>query len=305
MRATVLTNRQFLPSYYLMRLHVQGLAPAFTPGQFVMVRPAAVGDPFLPRAFSIMRRAPGPRGIGGHGRGEARGRKDGGSGVGGEIEIVYRALGRGTTLLAALGRGNALEVLGPLGHGFRPAPGPAVLVGGGVGIPPLVALAESLASDRRRTPTRTGRRDSGLGTRDPGPLVLVGGRTRQDVLGVADFRRAGCRVQVATDDGSVGHHGLVTDLLEAWLEKIGHGHGNRNGGGRPTVYACGPEGMLKAVYRIAMQADLPCQLCLEANMACGFGGCMGCAIPVRGEGMGAYKLCCKDGPVFDARELRW
>jgi dihydroorotate dehydrogenase electron transfer subunit len=129
----------------------------------------------------------------------------------------------------------------------------------------------------------------------------VGGRTKLDVLGVADFRRAGCRVQVATDDGSVGRRGLVTDLLESWLE----GDGNRHAGARPTVYACGPEGMLKAVRRIALAAGLPCQLSLEANMACGFGGCMGCAIPVRGEGMGAYKLCCKDGPVFDARELRW
>jgi dihydroorotate dehydrogenase electron transfer subunit len=280
MRATVLTNREFLPRYYLMRLHVPGFAPAFSPGQFVMVCPAAVGDPFLPRAFSILRQAPARR--------AARG--------GAEIEIVYRASGRGTTLLSTLGRGNAMQVLGPLGgHGFRAAPNPAILVGGGVGIPPLVALAESLAAARRRRATPRTKSDSG-------PLALVGGRTRQDLLGVADFRRAGCRVQVATDDGSVGHRGLVTDLLETCLERAGDGNA---GARRPTVYACGPEGMLKAVHRIALAAGLPCQLSLEANMACGFGGCMGCAIPVRGEGMGAYKLCCKDGPVFDARELRW
>jgi dihydroorotate dehydrogenase electron transfer subunit len=126
----------------------------------------------------------------------------------------------------------------------------------------------------------------------------VGGRTKDDVLGVADFRRAGCRVRVATDDGSAGHHGLVTDLLEAVLAR-------RDGGARPAIYACGPEGMLRAVRRIALEGDVPCQLCLEANMACGFGGCMGCAIPVMGEGMEAYRLCCKDGPVFDAQELRW
>ncbi len=290
MRATVLTNREFLPSYYRMRLHVPGLAPAFTPGQFVMVRPAAVGDPFLPRAFSIQRAAPG-------------GRPAGRAGGGGDIEIVYRALGRGTALLAGLGRGNVMEVLGPLGHGFRPAAGPAVLVGGGVGIPPLVALAESMAAGPRCKTTPKTTRDPRPATRDPRSLVLIGGRTRHDVLGVADFRRAGCRVQVATDDGSLGHHGLVTDLLEAWLEKAGNGHGN--GGAPATVYACGPEGMLRAVHRIALGADLACQLCLEANMACGFGGCMGCAIPVRGEGMGAYKLCCVDGPVFELRELRW
>ena len=294
MRTIVLSNREFLPSYYLMRLHMPGLAPGFAPGQFVMVRPAGVGDPFLGRAFSILRSASARRAA----RGGVGGR---GSGVGGEIEIVYRALGKGTTLMAALGRGSAMEVLGPLGKGFRPPPGPAILVGGGVGIPPLVALAESLTNGRRQTTTPRKAREARGVRGEARPLVLVGGRTQQDVLGVADFRRAGCRVQVATDDGSLGQRGLVTDLLEACLRKAG----DRNGKERPTLYACGPEGMLKAVHRIALQAELPCQLCLEANMACGFGGCMGCAIPVRGEGMGAFKLCCKDGPVFDARELRW
>jgi len=301
MRATILSNRQFLPSYYLMRLRVPGMTAAFAPGQFVMVRPAAVGDPFLPRAFSILRGAPAPRG--GHGRGEVRGQKDEGRGLGAgtDIEIVYRALGRGTTLMATLGRGNAMEVLGPLGgRGFRPAAGPAIFVAGGVGVPPMVALAESFANGHRTASSRkpkTAQRPRPA-TRDPRPLVLVGGRTKDDVLGVAEFRRAGCRVQVATDDGSMGHHGLVTDLLEAALADGGDG-------GRPAIYACGPEGMLHAVRRIALAAEAPCQLCLEANMACGFGGCMGCAIPVAGEGMGAYKLCCKDGPVFDARDLRW
>jgi dihydroorotate dehydrogenase electron transfer subunit len=299
MHASVVTNREFLPRYYLMRLHVPRFPPAFSPGQFVMVRPAAVGDPFLPRAFSIQRAGPAPNGAGARGGAGARRRR----GAGAQIEIVYRALGKGTTLMAALGRASAMEVLGPLGKGFRPGPGPAILVGGGVGIPPLVALAESLAAARHRRLTPKPKRDSRPATRDSGPLVLVGGRTKQDVLGVADFRRAGCRVQAATDDGSLGHRGLVTDLLETALGKTGNGYGNE--GRRPTVYACGPEGMLKAVHHIALAADMPCQLSLEANMACGFGGCMGCAIPVRGEGMGAYKLCCKDGPVFDARELRW
>ncbi len=299
MHAIVLANRQFLPSYYRMRLRVPGFSPAFTPGQFVMVRPSAVGDPFLPRAFSIMRAAPvaavrARRGVGGRG-----------SGVGAEIEIVYRALGRGTTLMATLGRGNTMELLGPLGQGFRPAPGPAVFVAGGVGVPPIVALSEHLArrfTERPKSKARGRPHPPTPGTR---PLVMIGGRTKDDVLGVGDCRRAGCAVQVATDDGSVGHHGLVTDLLEAWIARTGNGRGNGNGKARPALYACGPEGMLKAVHRIALREDLSCQLCLEANMACGFGGCMGCAIPVKGEGMGAYKLCCKDGPVFEAEEIRW
>jgi dihydroorotate dehydrogenase electron transfer subunit len=272
MHATITGNRQFLPSYYRMRLTIPGFPPAFTPGQFAMVRPVAVGDPLLGRAFSILRSRPAAKGA--------------------EIAIVYRALGRATTLMATLGRGNAMHVLGPLGKGFRPAPGSAVLVGGGVGIPPLIALAERLAS-------RAGARPGGKTRRSPAPLVLVGGRSRHDVLGVLEFRRAGCRVRVATDDGSLGHHGLVTDLLAPILDV------SRNGGPKPRLYACGPEGMLHAVRRLALAADVPCQLCLEENMACGFGGCMGCAIPVHGEGMEAYRLCCKDGPVFEARELRW
>jgi dihydroorotate dehydrogenase electron transfer subunit len=310
MQAIILSNRQVLPTYYRMSLRVAGLSPAFTPGQFVMVRPSAVGDPILPRAFSIMRAAPA----------RPPARAQGCRGAAAQIEIVYRALGRGTTLMAALGRGNTMDVLGPLGQGFRPALGPAVFVAGGVGVPPIVALAEHLAPRlaSRRTPPRQSKilnpqsriplspQSSVL---SPRPLVLIGGRTKEDVLGVSECRRAGCAVQVATDDGSVGHHGMVTDLLEAWIARAANGRGNGSGrgGGAPpaTIYACGPEGMLRAVRRITLGAGLPCQLCLEANMACGFGGCMGCAIPVMGEGMAAYKLCCKDGPVFEAKELRW
>lgn len=147
-------------------------------------------------------------------------------------------------------------------------------------------------------------------------VAFVGGKTRHDVLCLSDFRKARATVRVATEDGSLGHRGLVTDLLDSFLRSSVDGE-------RSSVYACGPHPMLEAVARLAEHYRVPCQLSLEADMACGFGACMGCVIPVHSSGFTvhgkkqtmtyepstmnqtSYKLCCKDGPVFDAREIAW
>jgi dihydroorotate dehydrogenase electron transfer subunit len=147
-------------------------------------------------------------------------------------------------------------------------------------------------------------------------VAFVGGKTRHDVLCLTDLRKAGATLHVATEDGSLGHQGLVTDLLEAYLRSTVDGL-------RSTIYACGPHPMLHAVAQIAERFHIPCQASLEADMACGFGACMGCVIPVHSSGFTvqgpdqtmnhepstmnerSYKLCCKDGPVFDAREIAW
>jgi len=157
-------------------------------------------------------------------------------------------------------------------------------------------------------------------------VAFIGGKTRHDVLCVADLRKAGATVHVATEDGSLGHQGLVTDLLDSFLRSSDNGK-------RSSVFACGPHPMLHAVARIAERLEIPCQVSLEAEMGCGFGACMGGVIPVQGSGTSAssvepfrdqgsrkpptmndelstmnqvsYKLCCKDGPVFDAQEIAW
>jgi dihydroorotate dehydrogenase electron transfer subunit len=271
-----------------------------------MVKPSGSLDPFLPRAYSILRA-----------QRLSNGRRAQRANV---VEILYKVLGKGTTALSQLRPGDRVDLLGPLGHGYHVPPDltTALLVAGGIGVPPVVALAERLASSGLRVQGsgkgKSGRRSSVVGHRRI--VAFVGGKSSADVLCLTDLRKAGAALHVATEDGSLGHHGLVTDLLEAHIK-------SRAARQQPTIFACGPHPMLHAVARIAEQYEIPCQVSLEAAMACGFGACMGCVIPVKSpelrvESLGqpvnhepstmnhiAYKLCCKDGPAFDAREIAW
>ncbi|MEA2209821.1 MAG: dihydroorotate dehydrogenase electron transfer subunit [Solirubrobacteraceae bacterium] len=188
----------------------------------------------------------------------------------GETHFLLEDVGPGTNRLCDLDEGDGLLALGPLGNGFSP-PGArrrALLVGGGVGIAPLAILQDTLQADGVDATVLLGFRDA---ARAQGAALLHGAR-------------------IATDDGSVGHHGLLSDLLVAELERDS----------RCEVYACGPAPMLEAVRALCMRADVPAQLALEAGMACGFGACYGCAVPRRG---GGFLRVCVDGPVIDAVEL--
>lgn len=189
----------------------------------------------------------------------------------GESHFLLEDVGPGTKRLCELREGEGLWALGPLGRGFQPPTERrrAILVGGGVGIAPLAILQDALEADAEREVT-----------------VLLGFRDGARAEGAALLRGA----RVATDDGSVGHHGLLTDLLVAELGRDA----------RAVVYACGPAPMLEAVRAICAEAEVPAQLALEAGMACGFGACFGCAVPKRG---GGYLRVCVDGPVIDAHEL--
>ncbi len=190
----------------------------------------------------------------------------------GELAFMFEDVGPGTSRLAQLAPGDELWITGPLGEGFRaPNPSPPtrrpLLAGGGVGVPPLAAWA------------------SELGTR---PQALLGFRDRAHAAGAAVM--SGAELEIATDDGSVGHHGLVTELLAAELARDRH----------TVVYSCGPPAMLEAVRALCMEHDVPAQLALEAGMACGFGACYGCVVPLR---EGGYVRICVDGPVLDADRL--
>jgi dihydroorotate dehydrogenase electron transfer subunit len=187
--------------------------------------------------------------------------------AGEECHFLLEDVGPGTRRLCELRAGDGLWVLGPLGRGFS-APGEgrrALLVGGGVGIAPLAILQDTLEADT---------------------TVLLGFRDRARAEGAALLRVA----LLATDDGSVGHHGFVTELLAAELERDPHA----------VVYACGPAAMLEGVRAICQERATPAQLALEAGMACGFGACFGCVVPRRD---GGYLRVCVDGPVIDAAEL--
>jgi NAD(P)H-flavin reductase len=189
-----------------------------------------------------------------------------------EAHFLLEDVGPGTRRLCELRAGEGLWLLGPLGHGFTAPEGTRrpLLVGGGVGIAPLAIWQDELHS---------------VGTTGERATVLLGFRDRAHADGAALLKDA----RVASDDGSVGHHGLVTDLLVAELDRDGHA----------TVYACGPPPMLEAVRALCAMRSVPAQLALEAGMACGFGACFGCVVPTR-EG---YLRVCVDGPVIDAAEL--
>jgi NAD(P)H-flavin reductase len=185
----------------------------------------------------------------------------------GESHFLLEDVGPGTRRLCELREGDRLWALGPLGRGFTAPPTGrrAILVGGGVGIAPLAILQDALEGS---------------------VTVLLGFRDRARAQGAALLDGA----RVATDDGSAGHHGLVTELLAADLQR------DREA----VVYACGPPAMLEGVRAMCERSGAPAQLALEAGMACGFGACFGCVVPRRG---GGYLRVCVDGPVIDAAEL--
>jgi dihydroorotate dehydrogenase electron transfer subunit len=196
------------------------------------------------------------------------------------ISILYKPVGHGTRVLTSAPEGSTVSLIGPLGRGFPPCPAGSVpvLVAGGYGVAPLYLLA-----------SRT----------DVTGALFVGGRTSADILCRAEFEELGWDVHVATEDGSVGTKGLVTDALDSWLSGAPDD--------RPCqVYACGPDGMLRAVGERAVAAGIQAWLSLDKHMGCGVGACLACVQKVRGkDGREVWTRVCKDGPVFDAREVVW
>ncbi|HSZ06617.1 MAG TPA: dihydroorotate dehydrogenase electron transfer subunit [Solirubrobacteraceae bacterium] len=261
-RLLTVTGNDQLGAYRVLRADDPDGPPA-APGQFAMIAAAehwGGGEeqrPYLPRAFSIAR-------LRGH-----------------ECHFLLEHVGPGTRRLCELRAGDGLWALGPLGRGFTaPDDGRrALLVGGGVGIAPLAILQDTLAGDAAAE-------GPGSAASASATTVLLGFRDRARAEGAALLDGA----RVATDDGSVGHHGLVTELLAAELQRDPHA----------VVYACGPAAMLEGVRAMCEHTAVPAQLALEAGMACGFGACYGCVVPRRG---GGYLRVCVDGPVVDAAEL--
>lgn len=236
--------------------------PGSAPGQFAMLSPGATGA--APRFDPLL---PRPMAV-------YRAAPEPG---GAEVEILYKVGGRGTRLLADARPGERVRLVGPLGSGFAlPAAGQrALLVGGGTGIASLHGLARA--------------------ARARGPVaVLLGARHEGELLGRADFAALGVDLRIATEDGSAGRRGLVTALLEEALAEPG--------AGGEQVYACGPTPMMRAAAAIAAAHGRRCVVSLENTMACGFGVCLGCAVPRAG---GGFALVCRDGPVLDAAAVAW
>jgi dihydroorotate dehydrogenase electron transfer subunit len=226
-----------------------------------------------------------------------------------ELHLIHRVVGVGTQWLSDLKVGDQVGVLGPLGNRFElPAPdGMAILVGGGVGIPPMLYLAERLAGRRAVA-------FCGALSRDLLPMTLLeGGKAgREDAIeplrNVEEFSRHGIPSIISTDDGSFGFRGFVTQALERYLDA------NVQAAGRAVIYTCGPEGMMKRVAEIAASRGIECQVAVERAMACGMGTCQSCVIRVRKPDPAkppmagrdwCYRLACTDGPVFKGSDLLW
>lgn len=262
-KAKVLRREELTKGIVRLTLEAPEIAVCAQPGQFMMFRATDKLDPLLRRPLSIHQVSSGS-----------------------QVQVLLKVVGRGSRFLAERERGDVLDVVGPLGHGFSAPTAPdssVCLVGGGIGCAPLYFLAKMLLRE------------------DPGRLVQVflGAATADELLVVKkDFENLGGRVALATDDGSLGYHGYVTDLLAANLERER----------RWQVYGCGPHPMLGKLAEFCAAEKWSCQVSLETMMACGISACLGCTVrraQTKGEIDKPFLHVCKDGPVFDSGEVAW
>ncbi len=275
LRVPIIENERIARNTFRVRFECPELAAAILPGQFLMIRLADCNDPLLARPFAlydtVLDATNSPSGV----------------------DVVYLEVGKMTHKLSEYQAGEILDVWGPLGNGFSPQPVEhLILVAGGIGQTPFLALAREFLGGRqygnparRVTPARK-------------VTLCYGVRSAEFLAGVEEFRACGVNLQIASDDGSVGHHGFVTEVLEQVLAD--------SPGTDRRIACCGPEKMMEAVAHIVQRSALPCEVSLETPMACGIGICFSCVVKVlQPDGQWDYKRTCVEGPVFDATKIVW
>lgn len=244
----VVANELIAAGVYRLIIRAPRMADAAQPGQFVHLKVNNLTAPLLRRPISI---ADTNRGAG-------------------TIDLIYRIVGSGTAFLSGVPVGEQLDCLGPLGQGFTLQCERPLLVGGGMGLAPLVYLAKALC---------------------PKPItVLMGGRTKDELFWEDVFAPVCDQLQLTTDDGSTGTKGFTVDVLPELIKQ----------GNFDTIFTCGPRPMMEQVAKIASQYGLACQVSLEEYMACGLGGCLACSCAGTD---GRRRKVCTEGPVFQAREV--
>ncbi|MEQ9411625.1 MAG: dihydroorotate dehydrogenase electron transfer subunit [Fuerstiella sp.] len=271
--ATVDDVRQLATDTWAVRLRQPELARQITPGQFFMIRPAVGTDPLLGRPFALYDIYC----------------DDAGVPVG--VDFGFVVVGKLTGLMSHWKPGDQVEIWGPLGNGFPlPTAKRLICVAGGIGQTPFLGvIREALGRQQYGSPGRE------TAARPEAVQLCYGVRSKDYLAGLSDFDIPELDLRIATDDGSAGHHGFVTELLQQSLDQQT----------RDTqVYCCGPEPMMKAVAEICAAAGVPCWLSLETPMACGFGACFSCVTKVREpDGSWDYRRTCVEGPVFEADRL--
>ncbi len=260
-KAKIVSNVRVAKGYYKLVLKIPEIARVVVPGQFVSLRICGEHQPLLRRPFSIH-----------HVENNSRPSM---------IEILYAVVGEGTKILSRKAQSEHVDILGPLGNGFTvplsKGSNQTILVGGGMGVAPLLFLAEKI-----------------IGFDSQAPLVLIGAKTKAEALAQKKFESLDCDVKISTDDGTAGFKGRVTDLLKQHTKKLSSGDL-----GRLTIYACGPKLMLRELCNISRQCRIPTEVSLDEYMACGLGVCLGCVV----ETSHGQKRVCRDGPVFSAASL--
>ncbi len=275
LRVRVIENVRLARDTYRVRFECPEIARGIVPGQFVMLRLADLNDPLLGRPLALYDVV----------RDE--------SGKATAIDVVYLTLGKMTHRLARFSPGDELDIWGPLGNGFPPrAADHLIMVAGGIGQTPFLALGQEYLGLRAYgDPPRSLPRARRV-------TLCYGVRSAELMAGVPDFEAAGFDVRLSSDDGSVGHHGLVTDVLREVLDKPASGE--------RLVVCCGPEPMMHAVAELCGLMETPCLVSLETPMACGIGICFSCVTKVRQpDGGWDWKRTCVEGPIFDAAKIEW
>ena len=257
-KTTVLSNEKVAEDHFLLSCECLEIAQKAQPGQFIHVLISNATGILLRRPFTVYTVDQNT------------------------ITMLYQIIGEGTQRLSEMPKGAPLHVLGPLGNTFDidDFTSPAILVGGGAGIASLMLLAVALRSQDIQT------------------IGLIGAQHRKRLLSADALNAIGVSVHIATDDGSVGHHGFVTEILSDML--------SQNNLRRPSIYACGPHGMLAAITKITSEYKVPTQVAMENRMGCAMGVCLGCVCPVRIDtNRIEYQRVCTEGPVFNATDIAW
>jgi dihydroorotate dehydrogenase electron transfer subunit len=287
----ILENRPLTGGHYLLSLDAPRQASAVRPGQFAMLRILGRSDVLLRRPMSIFNLVAGDgrRGLGL--RHAPQSRVMGGKSRPGQVprvmQLLYKAVGRGTRLIAELKKGDKVGLLAPLGHGFfeeeylpQAREADEILhVAGGIGVAALLLPAKRLAEMEFKQ------------------RLFLGARTKADLVGTAEFKPLVRAALLATENGSAGYHGYVTRPLEEYLAA----HTDK----KFLLMACGPGPMLRATVELAKRFRHPCLVSMENRMGCGLGACLGCCIRVESEGHEAYQRVCTEGPVFWAEKIVW